>query len=108
MDPITDISRDAATQLLEHSIVGCVLVIAILLLVLLVWHILKTAYQERERFHTDIEIERERSIQTITDFNQFTKRQSELVDKVVVENRETRHGFQRALDQILQAIKELR
>ena len=106
MSEVEGTAREAAAQLMEHSIVGSILVIAILALVLLVWHILKTGYTERERFHTDLESERERSIQTIQDFNEFTRGQRELVDKVVAENRETRNGFQHALNSILQALKE--
>jgi len=106
MDVVEQSAGDAVAQLIEHSIIGSILVLAILALVLLVWHILRTGYRERERFHTDIEIERERSIQQITDVNEFTRRQAHLVDKVVAENRETRISFQHALDSILQAINK--
>jgi FtsZ-interacting cell division protein ZipA len=105
---VTKTGEQAGATLIESGVIGCILVIAILALVLLVWHILKAAQRERDQFHHGLEVERERSIKTIKDFNEFQTQQNEMIEKVVQENRETRTAFEHALDKILSAIREQR
>ena len=106
VDSVTRSGEQATATLIESGVIGCVLVIAILALVLLVWHILRAAQREREQFHHGLEVERERSIKTIEDFNEFQTQQNETVEKVIQENRATRTAFEHALDKILSAIRE--
>ena len=105
MDP-SAAANDAASALIAHSVVGAVLCLCVGALVVLVMHLIKNCQRERERFHRDLQEERNRAVQSIHDFNEFTRRQTVLVDRVCQENRETRTAFGHALDQILSAIKE--
>jgi len=96
----------AAITLVENGVIGSILVISILALVALVFHVIRAASRERSMFHEGLEVERERGIKTLQDFNEFMTLQNQMVDKVVQENRDTRNAFQHALDKILSAIEE--
>ena len=105
VESVTRTGEQAAATQIENSVIGCVLVLAILALVALVWHILRAAQSEREQFHEGLAAERERAIKTIEDFNEFQQSQNVMIEKVVQENRETRTAFEHALDKILSAIR---
>tara|TARA_R100000808_G_scaffold19628_2_gene42545 strand:+ start:3401 stop:3721 length:321 start_codon:yes stop_codon:yes gene_type:complete len=103
---MNDTATKAADQIIQTGgQLGAVLVLVSLALCALMYHILRTSKTERERFHSEIQTERERTINTIETVNEFTRRQSQLVDAVVQENRDTRAAFENSLTQILHALQ---
>ena len=106
VDNAVNVGERAAINVVENGVIGSILVISILALVALVFHVIRAASRERSMFHEGLEVERERGINTLQDFNEFMKLQNQMVDKVVQENRDTRNAFQHALDKILSAIEE--
>ena len=106
VDNAVNVGERAAINVVENGVIGSILVISILALVALVFHVIRAASRERSMFHEGLEVERERGINTLQDFNEFMKLQNQMVDKGVQENRDTRNAFQHALDKILSAIEE--